>query len=180
MLKFLNYNNCKDIIIFILLFYLLLKSFKKNKEHMTSSTDPNIDMEAIVNLSNFVKQYHTKIENLSNLLDQNQSLTFPKIKAGNKLCIGSKCMNLDNFTRLKDNTYDKGAVDRMISDINNKINTKQNSGPYVTRNTWYRLYSDRDQSLHIESHGWKAAKGAGNASSWGPGYRFQISQENKG
>lgn len=55
----------------------------------------------------------------------------------------------------------------------------QPAGNYVTRNTWYRLYSDRDKSLYVQDGGGNPARGAGNASSWGTGYRFQISQENK-
>ena len=53
-------------------------------EHM-SNPQANYDGEAIANLSNFVKKYHTKIKNLSNLLDQNKSLSFPNISATNAL-----------------------------------------------------------------------------------------------
>lgn len=63
--------------------------------------------------------------------------------------------------------------------VDNALKRKQNTGNYVTRNTWYRLYSDRDKSLYIQPGGWNPAQGAGNAASWEKGYRFQITQQDK-
>ena len=118
MLKLINYNNCKDILIFSILFYLLLKLFKINKEHMTNSTDPNLDMETITNLSSFIKQNSDKLNVLDNFNSNLYNLTFNKIKSNNNLCIDNTCINASQFANIKD-TYTKSQADSRYANIDN-------------------------------------------------------------
>ena len=97
---------------------------------MTNTTsNPNYNEEAIANLSNFVEKYHTKIENLSILLDQEKSLTFPNIKGTTitSNTINAKKISLSTSLNTKGGDNNKyGGTHLPHSNGNNYISAPKN------------------------------------------------------
>ena len=112
--------DCEIIIIYTILFYLLIKSFKKTKEHMTNVNDnTNINMEAIANLSSFVGNNDTQLQKLVDIVNKNE------------LCLGNTCVNATDFANMK-NTYTKAQT----------YTKQETDSKYIKNNRQVALWND--------------------------------------